>query len=79
MKFYPAQSPLFKVLIESAKGKKVAVVGHVRPDGDCIGSQVARCRMLNSVGIESVCVNQDEVPTTLAFLLEDTPFMTGPD
>ncbi|MBC9868516.1 MAG: bifunctional oligoribonuclease/PAP phosphatase NrnA [Opitutae bacterium] len=79
MKFYPAQSPLFKVLIESAKGKKVAVVGHVRPDGDCIGSQVALCRMLNSVGIESVCVNQDEVPTTLAFLLEDTPFMTGPD
>lgn len=79
MKFYPDQSPLFRALIESAKGKKIAVVGHVRPDGDCIGSQVALCRMLNAVGIESVCLNQDTVPGTLQFLLGDTPFITGPD
>ena len=79
MKFYPQQSPRFKALIESEKGKKVAVVGHVRPDGDCIGSQVALCRMLNAVGIESVCLNQDEVPASLEFLRGDTPFLTGPD
>ncbi len=77
MKFYPDQSPLFKSLVESERGKKIAVVGHVRPDGDCIGSQVALCRVLNAVGIESVCVNQDDVPATLEFLLGDTPFHCG--
>ena len=77
MNYYPDTSPQFKVLVESLAGKKVAVVGHVRPDGDCIGSQVGLCRVLQSQGIESVCVNHDPVPATLTFLVENTPFHQG--
>ena len=79
MAYYPNPSPQFKSLVESLHGKKVAVLGHVRPDGDCIGSQVALCRVLISLGIESVCVNNDEVPATLKFLVANTPFLRGAD
>jgi bifunctional oligoribonuclease and PAP phosphatase NrnA len=79
MTYYPVSSPQFKALVESLTGKKIAVVGHVRPDGDCIGSQVALCRVLRSLGLESVCVNNDEVPGPLKFLVENTPFFRGED
>lgn len=79
MIYYPNTSPGFKLLVESLAGKKVAVLGHVRPDGDCIGSQVALCRVLRSRGIESVCVNGDEVPANLKFLVENTPFYRARD
>lgn len=52
------------------------VVGHARPDGDCIGSQVALARALAGRGIEAVCVNADPVPRRLKFLLGDTPFVS---
>ncbi|QXD25962.1 DHH family phosphoesterase [Opitutia bacterium ISCC 51] len=77
MNYYPDTSPQFKQLVESINGKKIAVVGHVRPDGDCIGSQVALCRVLQSRGIEAVCVNHDPVPATLKFLVENTAFHRG--
>ncbi len=57
------------------EGKRCAVVGHARPDGDCIGAQVALARALATRGIEAVCVNVDSVPRRLAFLLGDTPFL----
>ena len=79
MSYYPNTSPQFKLLVDSLAGKKIAVIGHVRPDGDCIGSQVALCRALLSVDIEAVCVNQDEVPGSLEFLVENTPFYRGAD
>ena len=79
MTYYPNTSLQFKSLVESLSGKKIAVIGHVRPDGDCIGSQVALCRALRSLGIESVCVNQDEIPGVLKFLAENTPFYRGAD
>jgi len=72
--YYPELSPKFGELLEKLKGRKVVVLGHVRPDGDCIGSQVALCRVLRSQGIESVCVNRDPIPSTLKFLVGDTPF-----
>jgi phosphoesterase RecJ-like protein len=79
MAYYPETSPLFKQLVASLAGKKIAVVGHVRPDGDCIGSQVGLCRAMLSQGIEAICVNHDEVPGTLKFLIENTPFYRGED
>ena len=32
--------------LRSLKGRRVVVLGHMRPDGDCIGSQTALCRIL---------------------------------
>lgn len=75
--FYPDLSPQLREIAEELSGKNVAVLGHMRPDGDCIGSQIALCRVLRSLGIEAACVNQDPVPRRLEFLVGDTPFYLG--
>ncbi|MEN8661749.1 MAG: DHH family phosphoesterase [Lentimonas sp.] len=77
--FYPEQSAVFAKSIESLKGGKVAVLGHQRPDGDCIGSIVAVVRMLKSHGIEAVGLNRDEVPNTLESFVDDTPLFKAED
>ena len=74
--FFEKESAALKACVESLKTKneKVVVIGHVRPDGDCIGSTVAMVRILRSQGIDAVGVNNDEVPANLKFLIGDTPF-----
>ncbi|MBI5774698.1 MAG: bifunctional oligoribonuclease/PAP phosphatase NrnA, partial [Verrucomicrobia bacterium] len=47
----------------------VCVVGHVRPDGDCIGSQVGLTLALQNAGKRVTCWNQDAVPAKLAFMV----------
>jgi bifunctional oligoribonuclease and PAP phosphatase NrnA len=46
----------------------VGVVGHTRPDGDCIGSQLALAFALQNEGKKVCCWNDDEIPQKLAFL-----------
>jgi len=77
--YYPQFSERFQKMLRGLKGRKVAVVGHARPDGDCIGSQVGMSRMLASQGIETVCVNSDVVPERLLFLVPDTNFLRTDD
>lgn len=71
---YPKFAARFAVLLSELRGKQVVVIGHQRPDADCIGSQVALCRLLRSQGIDAVCVNPDKVPRRIKFLVGDTPF-----
>lgn len=59
----------------SLAGKRIAVVGHARPDGDCIGSQVALARVLASSGFDVICVNADAVPRRLQFLVTGMEFL----
>jgi bifunctional oligoribonuclease and PAP phosphatase NrnA len=47
------------------------VVGHVRPDGDCVGSQLALTMALRNEGRKVTCWNQDGMPNKLAFLDPD--------
>lgn len=47
------------------------IVGHIRPDGDCIGSQLGLTLALRNLGKDVVCWNQDVVPQKLAFLDPD--------
>ena len=44
------------------------VVGHVRPDGDCIGSQLGLALALKNQGKTVCCWNEDAVPQKLRFL-----------
>ena len=74
-KFYPELAAAFGRLLTAVAGRKVAVVGHARPDGDCIGSQVALARVLAARGLEVICVNADPVPARLQFLTGGTPFL----
>ncbi len=73
--FYPEFSDAFSRLLAGAAGRPVAVVGHARPDGDCIGSQVALARVLRGRASSVVCVNADEVPRRVAYLAGDMPFI----
>ena len=49
----------------------ICVVGHVRPDGDCIGSQLAVAMALKNLGKAVCCWNEDPMPRKLAFLDRD--------
>jgi len=44
------------------------IVGHVRPDGDCIGSQLGLGMALQNEGKKVVCWNEDAAPAKLKFL-----------
>jgi phosphoesterase RecJ-like protein len=73
--FYPALAADFTRLLERLRGRKVAVVGHARPDGDCIGSQVGLARILAAAGYDVTCVNADVVPRRLQFLVPGMTFV----
>ncbi len=77
--FYPQLSPRFSQVVAAARGRRIAVVGHARPDGDCIGSQVALARVFGTLGIETVCVNPDPVPRRLLFLTPGMAFRRTDD
>lgn len=74
---YPQLRDAFDRLLAACAGRRVVVVGHARPDGDCIGSQVALARLLRARGVDAVCCNPDRVPRRLEFLVTpDTPFIS---
>jgi phosphoesterase RecJ-like protein len=73
-KFYPDLSPRFMELLARTGERTVAVVGHARPDGDCIGSQVAVARVLGAMGRNVICVNADAVPRRLQYLVTGMNF-----
>lgn len=78
-KFYPELSPEFARLLKLLDGRKVAVIGHARPDGDCIGAQVALARVLAARGHDVICVNPDPVPRRLRFLVNGMTFFRTDD
>ncbi len=78
-KFYPELSAIFAQLLARLAGRKVAVIGHARPDGDCIGAQVALARVLAARGFDVICVNPDPVPRRLQFLVAGMRFLRTDD
>lgn len=65
----PIEKAKEQVIAEIAKHETFCVVGHIRPDGDCIGSQVGLALALKAQGKKVVCWNQDEVPSKLQFMV----------
>ena len=57
-----------QVIKEIHKSKTFCIVGHIRPDGDCIGSQLALTLALKELGKEVWCWNQDLVPLKYQFM-----------
>lgn len=70
--YYPSLSAQLAEAAESWRGKRVCVIGHARPDGDCIGSQVALTRLLRTQGVDAFAANADIVPVGLSYLVEST-------
>jgi phosphoesterase RecJ-like protein len=54
--------------------KTFCIVGHVRPDGDCLGSQLALALALRAEGKQVTVWNQDSVPQKYQFLNPDDRF-----
>jgi phosphoesterase RecJ-like protein len=54
--------------------KTFCIVGHVRPDGDCIGSQLGLALALQNEGKRVTVWNEDSVPQKLKFLDPDGVF-----
>ena len=66
MKSYPGI--IDRILDAVRESKNVCVVGHIRPDGDCVGSQLGLALALQNEGKKVFCWNEDSVPQKYKFL-----------
>jgi bifunctional oligoribonuclease and PAP phosphatase NrnA len=56
-------------IIEIIRGNKTfCIAGHIRPDGDCVGSQIALALALRNEGKSVACWNEDPIPQKYSFL-----------
>ncbi len=56
------------------ENKTFCIVGHVRPDGDCVGSQLGLTLALKNEGKKVACWNEDTIPQKYEFLDPDHLF-----
>jgi len=74
--FFPDLSPGLAALADQLCGERTVVLGHAKPDGDCVGAQIALARLLQARGVEAVPCNADPPPSSLAFLQAETRVRT---
>ncbi|MBQ5389286.1 MAG: bifunctional oligoribonuclease/PAP phosphatase NrnA [Clostridia bacterium] len=65
------ESDLSAILRALENSKNALVVGHSHPDGDCVGSAVALCEVIEALGGKASVLFPERVPLRLAFLLGD--------
>jgi phosphoesterase RecJ-like protein len=63
-----------RILETVRESRTFCVVGHVRPDGDCVGSQLGLTLALRNEGKKVVCWNEDRIPQKYEFLDPDKDF-----
>ncbi len=62
-------------IIEAVReSRTICVVGHIRPDGDCVGSQLGLSLALKTEGKKVFCWNEDPIPQKYEFLDPDHLF-----
>jgi len=66
LKSYP--KIIDRILEVIREHKTFCIVGHVRPDGDCVGSQLALALALRNEGKRVTCWNEDPIPQKYKFL-----------
>ncbi|MBN1612897.1 MAG: bifunctional oligoribonuclease/PAP phosphatase NrnA [Deltaproteobacteria bacterium] len=57
-----------KIIDLIEKGRAFLITSHVRLDGDALGSELALCEMLRSLGKTALVYNEDPVPSQYRFL-----------
>ena len=65
-----------RILETIREHKTFCIVGHVRPDGDCVGSQLALAIALHNEGKHVTCWNEDAIPAKYKFLDPEGLFQT---
>lgn len=64
-----------KLLSAIEKAETIAIGGHVRPDGDCIGSCMGLFRYIKkNYPDKQVCVYVEEIPDAFDYLKEEDAF-----
>lgn len=66
MKSYP--EVVGRIIDEIRSHETFCIVGHVRPDGDCVGSQLGLALALKNAGKKVEVWNEDPMPDKLKFL-----------
>jgi len=56
------------------QSQTICIAGHIRPDGDCVGSQLGLTLGLRNAGKKVVCWNEDPIPDKYRFLDPDHVF-----
>src|SRR5215469_14238704 len=72
MKSYP--KIIDRILEELRHLRSICVVGHIRPDGDCVGSQLGLALALKAEGKKVTVWNEDPIPDKYKFLDPDGLF-----
>jgi len=57
-----------RILDSLRESRSICVTGHIRPDGDCVGSQLGLTLALQNEGKKVVCWNEDSLPQKYEFL-----------
>jgi phosphoesterase RecJ-like protein len=72
MKSYPK---IIDRILEAIRAcRTICIVGHIRPDGDCVGSQLGLMLALRAEGKKVHCWNEDLMPQKYRFLDRDSDF-----
>jgi len=50
------------------ESRTICIAGHIRPDGDCVGSQIGLALALQNEGKKVTCWNEDPIPEKYEFL-----------
>jgi phosphoesterase RecJ-like protein len=72
LKSYP--KIIDRILETVREHKTFCIIGHVRPDGDCVGSQLGLALALKAAGKKVTCWNEDAIPPKYRFLDPDGLF-----
>lgn len=67
----PAPKAVEQILETLTEARTVCIVGHIRPDGDCIGSQMGLALALENAGKQVTVWNDDGCPDKLRFMDPD--------
>jgi phosphoesterase RecJ-like protein len=73
--YFPTFSKAWANVLSTLQDQPIAVMSHVRPDGDCIGSMIGMVRVLNALGYDAVGVNANTTPRNLQAFVGDTPLL----
>jgi phosphoesterase RecJ-like protein len=57
-----------RILEALRASKTICIAGHVRPDGDCVGSELSLALALRNEGKDVSCWNEDPIPEKYRFL-----------
>src|SRR5216683_5570669 len=72
MKAYP--KIIDRIIEGIRRSRTVAIAGHIRPDGDCVGSELGLALALQNESKRVACWNEDPIPQKYEFLDPDKLF-----